>query len=153
MHNRTNKRDGVGHGSAFIQKFETGKKKEKEKEERKAQHISPSRAPYPFHDVTRSVFIKCLSAHVSFLFHFSPPPPSPPPQSCLMGTDVEKASTNDKKTKEEWVLLMGLFSAAALTSLFDFPGPKWSCQPMCPQALCLGCLKELCFLAPAHNKC
>lgn len=49
IRNRKNKHDGVGHGSAFIQKFETGKKKGRE---RKAQHISPSHAPYPFQDVS-----------------------------------------------------------------------------------------------------
>lgn len=70
MHNNTNKLDGVGHGSAFIQKLETERKK-------KTPHniflpfscdslISVSR-----YTRKRNVFIKCLSAHVSFLFHFS----------------------------------------------------------------------------------
>lgn len=96
MHNDANKLDEARHGSSLIQEYvieKVGEKKEK------THGIFSSFFPVLFsmisisgHKWMKNVFIKCLREHVPLLFlHF------PEPRS--IGGDVEKASTNDKKTK------------------------------------------------------
>lgn len=75
--------------------------KPKKKKKTTLQHFFPSSFLVIFSMISvssykwkRNVFIKCLREHVSFLFHFSCFF-----QPCPIGRDDEKASTNDKKTK------------------------------------------------------